>query len=471
MRRQLFALLLLFAAPCVSAQPCPASCPTADDVAVQALLDTVAAAGGGFLRLGARVYTTCSPLLVGPNTHFRGAGRGATIIRGGAVRIKKPVGALKAGATIASVGSANVTISDLTVDHATCGRPDNGVEVFPADSIHTGTVPENILITNIEVIGSGNPAHHAYMIWNFKGRNVKIVNNWVDGRASSASPQEGIESFGGYDVLISGNTVKNIGSAGINLGSADVGNSETEGITVSDNYVTGSGVGINLGTSNAVHGPQGTAHIRMTGNTILASRMTGIDIVAAPGTVMRDITISDNTIRNLSGNGVVGIRMRTNTGALLAGESVIANNVSGNHIENVRGASAHGIRVTNYPNVRVTGNTITGVDDGGIHLVSANDAEIVRNRIEDGGVSPIQMHGTFARFMIDGNRIRWGGPSGAITVLGGNTGTIRGNVFIRTDGAQPPAIVLGGDTCGVTTAGNEPWYWPAWPGVSSPACP
>jgi hypothetical protein len=73
--------------------------------------------------------------------------------------------------------------------------------------------------------------------------------------------------------------------------------------------------------------------------------------------------------------------------------------------------------------------------------------------------------------MIDGNRIRWAGPSGAITVLGGNTGTIRGNVFIRTDGAQPPAIVLGGDTCGVTITGNEPWYWPAWPGVSSPACP
>ena len=52
----------------------------------------------------------------------------------------------------------------------------------------------------------------------------KILNNWVDGGVARVLPggssQEGIESYGGTDVLISGNTVQNVGNAGLNLGRA-----------------------------------------------------------------------------------------------------------------------------------------------------------------------------------------------------------------------------------------------------------
>lgn len=463
------ALLSLLFVTAVAAQPCALPSPTADDVAVQALLD-----GGGVVQLDPRVYYTSSPWIVGSNTHLRGAGRGLTIIRGNTVIVGKIVHGVNAGGTIASVGQSHVTVSDLTIDHRTCARPGNGIEFRPRDNDHTGIVPTKVLVENVEVLGSGNPKHHAYMIWNFKGRGVKIINNWVDGGLREYSNQEGIESFGGYDVLISGNSVKSIGTACINLGSADVGNSETDSITVTNNYLSECGIGINLGTSNATHGPQSTSHIRLANNTIVGPRVTGIDIVAAPGTTMSDIAITGNSISNLSGNSVVGIKMRTASSEPIGTGAVIANTVRGNQIQNVTGTNSHGIRLVSYPNVRVLNNNIMNVGNGAIYTIYSDDIELSGNRIEKGGAYAIQMHGNaktgFARFIVQRNLIDWSGPSGAITVIGGKVGVIKDNVLKRSDDAQPPAISMA-NVCGVTISGNVPWYWPAWPGVTTPACP
>lgn len=467
------AMTLLSATP-IMAQQCMWPSPTNDDIAVQAALDAAAAAGGGVVQLEPRVYYTSSPLVLGANTHLRGAGRGATIIQGNTTLNGKIVHSIGVIGTIASVASPNVTVSDLTIDHATCGRPGNGVEFIPRDSIHDGDVVVNGLVQNIEVLGSGNPLHHAYMIWNFKGRHIKIVNNWVNGGISTQSDQEGIESFGGHDVLISGNTVENIGTACINLGSADVDNSETSGITVTGNYLSGCGMGINHGTSNAVYGPQSTAHIRITDNTILSPRTTGINLVVAPDTVMRDITVSNNTVRDMNGSDAVGIRLRTSSSQPIGSGSVISNTVSGNHIENIKGTNSHGIRITSYPNVRVLDNTITDVGNSAIYTIYADGIEIAGNRIENGGAYPIQMHGDtmtgFARFILDHNQIHWTGPSASIFILAGRVGTIRDNVMRRTDSSQPTPVILANGTCGVTVRGNLPWYWMGWPGVASVAC-
>ena len=469
-----FTVTLISATPAL-AQDCFPSSPTADDIAVQASLDATAAAGGGVVQLEPRVYVMTQPLVVGPNTHLRGAGRGATILRGAAFISNKVISGIPVQASISVVGSMNVTISDLTVDHKTCARPGNGVELLPSESIHEGPVLSNALVERIEVFGSGDPADHAYMIWNFKGKHVKILNNWVDGGVNVDSSQEGIESFGGYDVLISGNTVKNIGTACINLGSADVANSETSGLTITNNYLTGCGIGINLGTSNAENGPQSTEHVHLTGNTIVAVRKTGIDIVGYPGTTMRDITVIDNTIRDIDGTEVAGIKLRTANSAPLAPGVVIANTVSRNHIENIRGSNSHGIRITSYPNVRVLENTITGTDNGAIYSIFADDIEMSGNKIEDGGIYPIQMHGDaiagFARFTIERNIISWSSPTGAIHIVDGKVGTIKDNIMKRTDSAQPPPILVANGTCGVVISRNVPWYWMEWPGLAVPACP
>jgi parallel beta-helix repeat protein len=457
---------------------CPGSCPTADDIAVQQQLDAAAAAGGGIVQLEARLYLICSPLIIGSNTHLRGAGRGATIIRGTPSANGVVVNNSYVSASIGTAGTTNVTVSDLTVDHATCERNANGVAFLPStlpgsgSETYDGTVPTNGLIERVEVRGS--PSFHSYMIWNLKGHHMKILNNWVDGGASEESFQEGIETLGGHDVLIAGNTVKNIGYACLNVGSTGLLESGTVAVTLANNYLTNCTVGIHLGTSFE-SAPQSQLNTRVLGNVIVGMRETGIDVAVVPDTVERDLTISSNTIRDISANQAAGILLRSN-GGTLSNEAVIANTITDNHIDNIRGTNSHGIRLVQYHNVRMTGNTITGSDHGGIYIADSNDLEIVGNRLEGSGLAPIQLWGTtpagVERFLIERNFIRdWPGLSAGILVVTGKLGTIKDNVFKRADSAKPNPITVTTQSCGVQVNRNVPWYYMNWPGTVVPDCP
>jgi hypothetical protein len=478
-RRSFFASLAVLVAILTtlpSFATCPVSCPTADDMAIQAMLDNTAAAGGGVVQLEPRVYSTCAALIVGSNTHLRGTGRGATIIQGSAnISPSRIINGAHAAASIVSIGETNVTISDLTVDHRTCQRNSNGISFLVNNT--SDVVMTDSVIRDVAVLGSGNPSLHNYMIWNLRGRGIKILHNFVDGGVTSFGPQEGIESLGGYDVLIQGNTVRNIGSACLNMGSVDLEDSETNGITAIANNLANCGTGINHGTANhGGVGPQSSAHIRLVDNVIVSPRETGISIGVANGTTMHDLTIARNTIRDMSGNGVIGIRMYASGASTLPVTAISANTVSGNHIANIRGLNAHGIRLTDYPNVRMVDNTFAGTDNAALYAMNADGIEFVGNRIDDGGAAPIQLHANqsagFARFIVDGNLIEWGGASAAVLVLGGKRGTIRNNTMQRAVTSTRGPVSLGSTTCGVTVAGNVAWYFPSWSGVlASPACP
>ncbi len=463
--------------------PCPLSCPTADDIELQATLDTTAAAGGGVVHLEPRTYFTCTALIVGTNTHLRGAGRGVTIIRGSTNISGKVVDNSYVGASIGTVGTRNVTISDLTVDHATCARNANGIAFLPGTQPggdYDGQESENGVVERVEVLGS--PSYHSYMIWNLKGRHMKIVDNWVDGGATDQqSPQEGIESFGGLDVLIANNTVRNIGYACLNVGSAGLPDSGTVGVTMTGNYLENCQIGVNLGTSLMGSEPMNQTHTKVIGNTIVAARFVGIDVAVVDGTMESDLIISNNTIRDISANAAIGIRMRA-SGGPIGPEAVVANTIAGNHIENIRGKNAHGIRLTGYHDVRVIDNTITGVDYGGVFALDSNDLEIVGNRIERVGtatanLAPIVLQSSvpsgFQRFVVENNLLRnWLGLATGILVLNGKQGTIRGNVFTRNDTAQPSPVIVTSGSCDVTVSGNVAWYLPAWAGGALvPACP
>ncbi|HEU4886771.1 MAG TPA: right-handed parallel beta-helix repeat-containing protein [Thermoanaerobaculia bacterium] len=462
--------LVVFGVPLYA--DCPFICPTADDISVQQQLDATAAAGGGVVQLEAREYQTCAPWIVGSNTHLRGAGRGATVLVGSATIAGKFVDGTYVGSSIGTVGTDHVTISDLTVDHWSCSRYANGISIMPSTS--PDEVAMNALVERVEVLGT--PGFHSYMIWNLRGQHVKILNNWIDGGSpSTASGQEGIESFGGHDVLISGNSVRDIGGACINTGAADVANTDTDAITIANNHLTNCNVGINLGTSNASEGPQNSSGMKMIGNTIIGARTTGIDIVPAVGSSIRDLIVSGNTIRDMTGSGVVGIRMRASGGTSL-GVGIAANTISDNHIENIRGQNAHGIRLTYYPHVRLSGNTITGTDNGAIYAMNADDLEIIGNRIEDGGAAPVQLYASntavgFARFIVDANLIRWAGLSPGILILGGKAGVVRDNVLKRDDTATPSPVTVANGSCGVDVYGNRAWYNMAWVNPTVPACP
>lgn len=444
---------------------------------LQKLLDAAAAAGGGTVQLKPGVYYTCRPLILGSNVHLRGAGRGATIIRGSAQISGRFVDNAYVGASIASVGTDNTSVTDLTIDHATCGRNANGLAFMPTGTSATnvekydGTVPTNGLVERVEVLGA--PDFHNYMIWNLRGQHMKFADNWVDGGATTNAAQEGIESFGGYDVVINNNTVKNIGAACINLGSAGIVNSETNGLFVTNNYANNCGVGVNIGTSSG-NGNQMNSHTHITGNIITEARTVGIDVAVAVATNERDLQISGNTIRNISGDSVAGIRLRA-SGGPIESSAVIATTVDGNHIDNIQGRNAFGIVVVSYPNARLVNNTIVDTANEGIYAIDSQDMEITSNRIERTGSIAIGMYPsparTVERFSIERNKISdWSSVSPGVLVNRGRYGLVRDNVFSRKDHLLPSPVVVDSESCSVRISGNIVWYLPNWPGAATPNC-
>ena len=445
------------------------ACPTQDDVQLQQALDAAAAAGGGTVQLAPGIYHTCQTLLLRSNVHLRGAGRGATVIRGSSAITGKTVGGAYIGASIGGAGVRNVSVSDLTVDHWTYKRNANGISFVPTGTDYTGTLSSDWSVERVEIFGSGVAAFHNYMIWNLKGQRVKIVNNWVTGGfpipVAAPAPQEGIETFGGYDVLISGNSVQGVGGACINAGSAGIPRSDTVGLRITENYAFGCDVGIHTGTSSE-NGGQNNAHTLMEGNTIIYARSAGIDVRVAAGTYEKDLQIINNSIRVVGPSDLaVGIH-------LLSGSTSISGTlVEGNHIELVSGTNAHGIRLISYPNARILNNTILQTAGDGIHIYGSDDVEVVRNRVErTGGYGAF--FGPFLRrvTMTDNLLSDWAAGLPAALLQGLYYGVIRNNGVKRSDGAISGSFVVQ-SSCSVELAGNYSLYpGPVVNGTTSAVC-
>jgi parallel beta-helix repeat protein len=432
------------------------SCPTTDDVQIQQLLDATSANGGGTVWLEAGVYHTCQTLVIGTNVHLRGAGRGATVIRGSTAIVGKVVGGAYIGATIGGAGVRNVSVSDLTVDHRTYNRNANGISFVPTGVDYTGTVPTDVSIERVEVLGSA-AGYHNYLIWNLKGQHVKIRDNWLDGGYPIPSPepmsQEGIESFGGYDVLITGNSVKGVGGACINLGSAGIPNSTTVGIVVSNNYLFGCTFGINLGTSSE-NGGQHNYESTIADNTIIYAASAGINITAAAGTIQRNLRISGNAMRVVGpGPLAAGIRIQAHSTA-----DVGPVTVSDNQVHTVTGTHGTGIRLDSAPNVRLIENTISDTTGDGITVYGSNDVEVSRNRVERAGAYGIYVGPTALRPIVTDNLLAdWSIGYPAVLLEGLRYGAIHRNLFRRVDGGQPAAIILLA-SCGVQLSDNQVLY-------------
>jgi hypothetical protein len=430
------------------------SCPTNHDLQIQQALDDAAANGGGTVQLAAGLYETCQTLLIGTNVHLRGAGRGATIIRGSSIITGKTVAGAYLGATIGGVGVRNVSVSDLTVDHRTHARDANGIAFVPTGADYAGTVPSSVVINRVGVLGAGA---HNYLIWNLKGQNVRIRDNWLDGGypipVTRSDGQAGIETFGGYDVIITGNTVQGVGGACINAGSAGVAESTTVGVSISQNYLFGCFVGVNHGTSGD-NGSHDNYESRVAHNVIIYATQSGIDVFTAPGTTQRNLQISGNSIRVVGpGPLASGISVRTDGLASVDGISIMHN-----HIDTVTGDHGEGIRIVSTPNVRVLDNTVVGVAGSGIGAYSADDLEASRNRIERAGVYGLYVGPTSRRAIITDNVIAdWGGGSPALLLEGISYAGVHRNFFRRTDQWRPSAIVEV-SSCGVEASGNQALY-------------
>lgn len=221
--------------------------------AIQSALDAAFSAGAGTVYLPKGVYRTTAILLAKSKVRVQGAGMGVTIIRPDNVI----TGDNSAYAVLGARGATNVEFYDLTVDQATNSNANNGIALFPtvtAGDAMSGPPCVDCIIQRCEVlqydnhIGGGTST--GYGIWNRRARGTHILDCRVDGGNSSnftASTQEGIEIFGGENVLVSGNTVKNIGNNGIFVQStADSPETGSRRIRIINNDVRGCASGIQL---------------------------------------------------------------------------------------------------------------------------------------------------------------------------------------------------------------------------------
>jgi hypothetical protein len=470
-----FVLLVSLAASLNAQSTCKT---TPDDVQIAKAISAAAASGGGAVQLLGRVYDICRPIMLESNIHLTGKGRGATILRTRKGRYD-PDNPNSHNGSVVAAGVTNASVTELTLDHRTNGRVGNGIVI--TDRPEIGAVSSKILITRNEVLGTPG-GHHQYLIWNYRGRHVKILNNWIDGAFTGGkwvAQEEGIESFGGYDIIVIGNTITGINGSCLSFGSPDESpnpDSEVVGVMASDNYMSFCFAGINFGTGT--NPPQTLAHVVIRNNVIIYAANVGISVSVGNGSLIRDLNIGGNTIRNVGVSAtpplasVAGVRLHLRSGTA----TMATTSIAGNHIDNVVGAPGVGIRIDNYQNARVRDNSISGTSDGGIVVwgdaeASSDNTEITGNRIGGGLTYGIFSGGLNRRLMVNDNTIANWGVSDGIHLEGTQYGVVRGNMFIRADTARPLPLYLGKGSCGIHVSGNLPLYVGSVNNNAPPPCP
>lgn len=452
-----------------------------DTAAIQAAMNSAADGAGGVVYLPTGTYKTSNSLLVPSRTHVKGDGRGKTVIVSPPGDYPgKSVNGARIYATIALVAADRSIISDLTVDHAANGTRANGIALMPDGATYGGTVTTNSVVQNVEVLGFNS---HQYLIWNLRGAHNKILNNYVDGGiaiGTLGSIQEGIELRGGDDVLVSGNTVSNVGNNGIYVSAnSDAPPSYLRGVIIADNLVDVANVGIFLSVA-----AYDASQIQIKHNIIRNTRMSGVAFTSASGITSRDVSIFGNSIQNTVNEG---IRLYGNTGATYSGISV-----SHNTIDTVTSAASSGMLVYAINDTLIESNTIKNVAFGLRVQVGSSDIDIINNRVEEiarhgaiiSNASNIELRGNrfknyyksgsgnyngiFAEFLtkgrIIGNEFKHAGTESYavwISRSGSSDVTIARNILdyaptftppFRNDGTSPASDVLYGDVVLPTSA-------------------
>jgi hypothetical protein len=414
--------------------------PPDDEPAIQAALDAAYQAGGGTVTLPAGVHHIQVPLILRSNVRLKGAGMGSTIIRsmsggfGG-----KVVDGADVYAAIAMVGADHAGVSDLTLDLFTNRTWTNGIVLLPTGAQWVGTPTTRSFVERVHVMGGGD--HHAYMIWSLRGRHNKILNNIVDGGVPgyTSSVQEGIEVFGGADILISGNTVRNVGRACINITSAlgAVADSDLVGVNLVNNDIEACGIGIYLSPVLTGQRADDLTQIHVRNNLLRRMWQAGILGTVVNGGRMDFVEIVGNSI---TGVGVPGGHGRGIWIEGLGGSASSILSIRGNVVADVTGFWGFGLYVVRYPGVSMSDNRIIRSGHTGILVFEAEDADVRANHILEAKYHAVWV-GRGPRAMVRNNTIhKWAaaGAGAGVLVQEGERGIVTGNVFFRAAGAPEP---------------------------------
>ena len=336
---------------------------------VQAALDKAGADGGGTVTMGAGTYFLSNMLLVPSNVTLTGTGAGTVLLNPPGDLPGISVGGAYHFGTVGLIGVTNASVLNLAIDHQTNGTHANGV-ILASDGYGTRTTSSTV--SGVTIQGNND---HEYLIWNFRGENNTIVNNTLYGHAPAgvASEEEGIEIYGGHNVMVANNTVVDIGSNALYAWEDDTPGSATDlgGIQFLNNTVTGGAIGIHVSVTTASTG------ITISGNTVSGQSANGVYVATDPTTQLGNVTIANNSISNVQGLGVW----------LNAQGSAGWQNVSfsNNQINNTAGTAAY----VTASNAILSGNAINGATAGGIYVASSPGASIIGNAVTNVPLSPI----------------------------------------------------------------------------------
>jgi hypothetical protein len=403
---------------------------TAEDEINQALAE-IGAAGGGSVTLLQGTYSLASGIWIDrDNVTLKGVGAGQSILQTIAAYTNS------SSPIIEAFGVDNFTIQDLTVDGHSNDTLTNGIMTVQCT---------NGVIAECEVKLSEN---HNYGIWLVLSQDIQVLNNNIDGFTKTTG-QEGIETWSSDNVLISGNTIKNIGGAGINLLSfptpsyGDIEGHNTN-IQVTNNIVTNA----YIGTSVSVAGARSFGQIEIQGNTFsdiaYGVRLLTIDRVGgAPDSEsadidhpqsLHDIDISNNQV-NLFIQSGFGILLQNSSSPDVVSFSNI--DASNNVISNAPGQA---FGVFGFDHFTLDDNILTGTAQ---HVSGSpyNDTirgSVLANVLDGGaGTDTVDYSSATQSVVIDlPSHIATGAQIGTDTLSGiENVRTGSGNDAVAGDGA------------------------------------
>lgn len=408
-----------------------------DSTYILKTLDSAGRRGGGNVRLPIGTYFCTKTLMVPSYVKLYGDGIGKTIILNPAGGIHGHSNGGWINASVGTVGTTHSTISDMTIDHVTNGTHTNGVALVPTGA-HKGVIPDGTpttyaVVERVEVLGA---LTHQYLIWSLGGRHIKILNNIVDGGQPTLSEtsygQDGIEIYGGDDVLVQANTVMNIEGTGIWTFSDKTNQSVRVGVRIIDNYVTNSRSGIGGANSSDAK------HIHYKNNIVKNCWTTGISFNAINGVNLQDIQIVGNSVSDVA---TQGISMHGGVSSSTTDEGIV---IRGNVVRN---SGLNGIIISNHSNVKIDGNVINGADRG--IYISSSAPGAVNISMENNTITNSRKEGIYVYFanqvevinnIIKNYNLDQNNHSG-IYFHAGNNFIAAGNIFKYGGVVEPPAIL------------------------------
>ncbi len=454
---------------------------TLTSAAIQTAIDTAAAAGGGIVQLVEGDYVVSDFIEVKDNVTLRGVGKGATVLE--AASVVGNAGGFAIG-VVGALGQENVVIEDLTVDLVTNTIGTNGIALLGATSYTDTNNCTNCTIQRCEVLlYDDEVGPSGYAIWNRGATGTRILNNVVIGTDTALdldSQCEGIEIFGGYEVLVEGNRVVNVGNAGIFVTTtASSDDAPNERITVTGNHIQGCAYGVkNFTTGTDTLGNLIISEgVTITNNFVKDCFQGGIHIeqsisgAAASDITAKMITVANNTIEvdnslSLAGNysGLALFNSATGTGHGVWQDVVVTGNkVRGGKGGSARGSAFYVYRCENFmakDNV-FSGDSQTGSDS--THLVYVNlctDFQLSDNIIYEAYRNTLTIQAS-DRYVVAGNLfydtdIKADGKS-CVNLIGDHSyGAFVNNLFNPRSNTDFMENDAGGTFSAMTLFGNRP---------------